>query len=45
MTKFLILSATLLSLAACEATKGAGQDISNAGNALSGVAQDVQNAL
>ncbi|MCF6433781.1 MULTISPECIES: entericidin A/B family lipoprotein [unclassified Leisingera] len=35
----------LLGLAACETTKGAGRDISKAGQAISGAAQDVQDAL
>ena len=35
----------LLGLAACETTKGAGRDISKAGQAISGAAQDVQGAL
>ena len=35
MTKFLVLGLTLLSLAACETTKGAGKDISKAGAAIS----------
>ncbi len=45
MTRLITLGLTLLSLAACETTKGAGKDISKAGSAISGAAQDVQNAL
>ena len=45
MTKFLALGLTLIALAACETTKGAGRDIANAGSAISNAAQDVQNAL
>ena len=45
MTKFIALGLTLISLAACETTKGAGKDISNAGSAISDAAKDVQDAL
>ena len=45
MTRIAILGLALLSLAACETTKGAGKDISKFGSAVSGAAQDVQNAI
>ena len=45
MTRILILGLTMLSLAACETTKGAGEDISKAGSAISGAAQDVQDSF
>lgn len=45
MTRILILGLTMLSLAACETTKGAGKDISKAGSAISGAAQDVQDSF
>ncbi|AUQ54975.1 entericidin A/B family lipoprotein [Phaeobacter inhibens] len=41
----LALTGALFGLTACETTKGAGRDISKAGQAISGAAQDVQNNL
>ncbi|MFS4580501.1 entericidin A/B family lipoprotein [Phaeobacter sp. C3_T13_0] len=41
----LALLGAFFSLTACETTKGAGRDISKAGQAISGAAQDVQNNL
>ncbi|WP_375545038.1 entericidin A/B family lipoprotein [Phaeobacter inhibens] len=41
----LALTGALFGLTACETTKGAGRDISKAGQAISGAAQDVQNSL
>ncbi|MEM6635478.1 MAG: entericidin A/B family lipoprotein [Pseudomonadota bacterium] len=43
MTRILLLLAFTAGLAACETVKGAGQDIANAGDAISGAAADVQN--
>ncbi len=40
-----VLGLTCLTLAACETTKGAGRDIQSAGDAITDVATDVQNAL
>ncbi|MCB4455305.1 MULTISPECIES: entericidin A/B family lipoprotein [unclassified Leisingera] len=45
MMRILTCALLLLGLAACETAKGAGRDISKAGNAISGVAQDVQNSF
>jgi entericidin B len=45
MTRAIVISFALLALAACETTKGAGQDIQNAGGAISDAASDVQNSL
>lgn len=35
----------LMTLTACETTKGAGRDIQKAGGAITGTAQNVQNSL
>ncbi|AZV79156.1 entericidin A/B family lipoprotein [Parasedimentitalea marina] len=45
MTRIFALGLALLSLTACETTKGAGKDISKAGSAISGAAQDVQDSF
>ncbi len=45
MTRTAVILLTLIALTACETTKGAGRDLQKAGQALSGAAQDVQNAL
>jgi entericidin B len=45
MTRIIALGLALLSLTACETTKGAGKDISKAGSAISGAAQDVQDSF
>ncbi|WP_264210388.1 entericidin A/B family lipoprotein [Leisingera thetidis] len=45
MIRIFALALMLLGLAACETAKGAGRDISKAGQAISGAAQDVQDAL
>lgn len=45
MMRIFAFALMLLGLAACETAKGAGRDISKAGQAISGVAQDVQDAL
>lgn len=45
MIRVFAMGLALLGLAACETTKGAGRDIQKAGQAISGAAQDVQNAL
>lgn len=46
MSKTLIaLSLIAFSLAACETVQGAGQDISNAGDAISEESQEVQNDM
>lgn len=45
MIRIIAFGMMLLGLAACETAKGAGRDISKAGHALSGAAQDVQDAL
>ena len=45
MTKIFALGLALLSLTACETTKGAGKDISKAGGAISEAAQDVQDSF
>ncbi|WP_293576811.1 entericidin A/B family lipoprotein [Phaeobacter sp.] len=41
----LALVGLLMGLSGCETTKGAGRDLQRAGQAISGAAQDVQNAL
>ena len=46
MSKTLIaLSVIAFSLAACETVQGAGQDISNAGDAISEESQEVQSDM
>ncbi|SFU20175.1 entericidin A/B family lipoprotein [Sedimentitalea nanhaiensis] len=45
MIRVFVIGFALLTLSACETTKGAGRDIQKAGNAISSTAQDVQNAL
>ena len=45
MIRIIACGLMLLGLAACETAKGAGRDISKAGQAISGAAQDVQDAL
>lgn len=45
MTRFIALGLALLSLTACETTKGAGRDISKAGSAISGAVQTVQDSF
>ncbi|NIZ14410.1 entericidin A/B family lipoprotein [Phaeobacter sp. HF9A] len=45
MIRPLLIGLMLLSLAACETTKGAGRDLQKAGDAISHTAQNVQNAL
>ncbi|MDC0658285.1 entericidin A/B family lipoprotein [Leisingera sp. SS27] len=45
MMRIFACALMLLGLAACETAKGAGRDISKAGNAISGAAQDVQNSF
>ena len=45
MIRPLLLTLVIFGLAACETTKGAGRDLQKAGEAISGTAQNVQNAL
>ncbi|MDO6589307.1 entericidin, EcnA/B family [Loktanella sp. D2R18] len=46
MHKILIpLAIAVFTLSACETVQGAGQDISNAGDALTEESQDVQNDM
>ncbi len=45
MMKYIMALMTVFTLAACETVEGAGQDISNAGDAVSDSAQDVQSDL
>ncbi|WP_071210172.1 entericidin A/B family lipoprotein [Loktanella sp. S4079] len=46
MTKLIIpLTLAAFTLSACETIKGAGQDISNAGEAITEESQEVQNDL
>ncbi len=45
MIRPLLFGMMILSLAACETTKGAGRDLQQAGQALSNTAQNVQNSL
>ena len=42
---FIALLLATLTLSACETVQGAGQDISNAGDAISEESQDVQNDM
>ncbi|MGR3759919.1 entericidin A/B family lipoprotein [Roseobacteraceae bacterium NS-SX3] len=42
MIRALLIALALLPLAACETAKGAGRDISKAGDTITGVAQDIQ---
>ena len=42
MTRYAILFATLLGLAACETVGGMGRDLENAGDTLTDTADDVQ---
>ncbi|MBI6630154.1 entericidin A/B family lipoprotein [Pontibaca salina] len=43
--RILFTCIALLTLTACETTKGAGRDIQKAGDAITGAAQNVQNSL
>ncbi|TKZ19232.1 entericidin A/B family lipoprotein [Shimia litoralis] len=45
MTRVLIIGLAVLTLAACETTKGAGKDIQKAGDAITEAATDVQKTL
>lgn len=45
MIRSTLFTLALLSLAACETAKGAGQDIENAGRAIGEAAKNVQEAL
>ncbi|MGC8203757.1 entericidin A/B family lipoprotein [Aliiroseovarius sp. PTFE2010] len=45
MTRFLILSAFALSLAACSTIEGAGQDIENAGEGIQGAAVEAEDDI
>ncbi|WIY23528.1 entericidin A/B family lipoprotein [Parasedimentitalea psychrophila] len=45
MTRLIALGLALFSLTACETTKGAGRDITRAGSAISGAAQNVQDSF
>ncbi|MFW8637599.1 entericidin A/B family lipoprotein [Cribrihabitans pelagius] len=45
MIRTLLIALACLGLGACETTKGAGRDISKAGQAITGAAQDVQNSF
>jgi entericidin B len=45
MTRFVLFSLVMLSLAACETAKGAGRDIESAGDAITDAATDVQKKL
>lgn len=45
MTRAFIISLALLTLAACETTKGAGKDIEKVGGAITDAAQDVQQSF
>ncbi len=45
MIRAILIGATIFALGACETTKGAGRDIQKAGDAITGAAQDVQDAL
>lgn len=42
MVRFVALSLTLLALAACNTVAGAGQDVSSAGHAVSGAADNAK---
>jgi len=41
-TTFIIATVTAMTLAACETVEGVGEDISNAGDAISEESRDVQ---
>ncbi len=41
----IVLALSSFTLAACETVQGAGQDISNAGDAITAESQEVQNDL
>ncbi len=43
MTRIFLIACTVLGLAACETVEGAGEDIQNAGDAVSDASNDVQN--
>ncbi len=46
MKKLIIASVTaMFVLTGCNTLKGVGQDVSSAGNAVTGTAQDVQNKI
>ncbi|MCG7622942.1 MULTISPECIES: entericidin A/B family lipoprotein [unclassified Epibacterium] len=45
MIRPLLFGLLILSLAACETTKGAGRDLQKAGQAISNTARNVQDAL
>lgn len=45
MTRYAILFAALLGLAACETVGGFGRDVGTAGEAIEDTAEDVQNDL
>ncbi len=45
MTRFLAAAALLASLAACNTVEGVGRDVSAGGQAITGVASDVQRKL
>ncbi|WP_425043487.1 entericidin A/B family lipoprotein [Primorskyibacter sp. S87] len=42
MTRAILIALTLTTLAACETAKGAGRDISKAGDTIEDVARDIQ---
>ncbi|WP_243614409.1 entericidin A/B family lipoprotein [Shimia aestuarii] len=45
MKQCLVIGLALVTLAACETAKGAGQDLENAGDAISDTAEEVQDDL
>ncbi|MGR3614612.1 MAG: entericidin A/B family lipoprotein [Paracoccaceae bacterium] len=45
MIRAFLIGLTIFTLSACETTKGAGRDIQSAGDAITGAATDVQEAL
>ena len=45
MTRVILLALSLLALASCETIKGAGRDVSKAGDVIEDTARSVQNAF